>query len=146
MEQSMRPRRWMRPGRWARPGQELARIDSAARQDRTGRNSRRAAAFAALLAAAALACGAQSGQPDQSPASAAQAAAKAAIPAAGNADRKKQIAGETARLLQMATDLKAEVDKTDKDTLSLAVIRKADEIEKLAHDFKEQMKSPSGAN
>ena len=40
----------------------------------------------------------------------------------------------------MATDLKAEVDKTTKDTLSLSVIRKADEIEKLAHSVKEKMK------
>ena len=60
--------------------------------------------------------------------------------AAANAERKKQIAVDSARLLKLATDLKAEVDKTDKDTLSLNVIRKADEIEKLAHNVKEKMK------
>jgi hypothetical protein len=59
---------------------------------------------------------------------------------AANTDRKKQIADEGANLLKLATDLKAEVDKTTKDTLSLNVIRKADQIEKLAHDVKEQMK------
>ena len=49
-----------------------------------------------------------------------------------NAERKKIIADESALLLKLATDLKTEVDKTDKDTLSLSVIRKAEAIEKLA--------------
>jgi hypothetical protein len=59
---------------------------------------------------------------------------------AANAERKKQIADDSIKLLKLATDLKSEVDKTTKDTLSLNVIRKADEIEKLAHDVKEKMK------
>jgi hypothetical protein len=59
---------------------------------------------------------------------------------AANAVRKKQIAEESAMLLKLATELKTEVDKTTKDTLSLSVIRKADEIEKLAHDVKEKRK------
>jgi hypothetical protein len=42
--------------------------------------------------------------------------------------------------------LKAEVDKTNKDMLSLNVIRKADEIEKLAHDVKEKMKLTIGGS
>ncbi len=57
-----------------------------------------------------------------------------------NEARKKQIADDTTRLLQLATELKAEVDKSDKETLSLGVIRKADSIEKLAHGVKEKMK------
>ena len=57
-----------------------------------------------------------------------------------NAARKKQIADDAARLLQLATELKAEVDKTNQETLSLNVIRKADTIEKLAHGVKEKMK------
>jgi hypothetical protein len=65
---------------------------------------------------------------------------------ATNAERRKQIADDSARLLKLATDLKAEVDKTTKDTLSLNVIRKADEIEKLAHGVKEKMKVTTGAN
>jgi hypothetical protein len=36
------------------------------------------------------------------------------------------------------------VDKTNKDMLSLNVIRKADEIEKLAHSVKEKMKLTVG--
>jgi len=66
--------------------------------------------------------------------------------AAANAERKKQIADDSARLLKLATDLKAEVDKTTKDTLSLSVIRKADEIERLAHNVKEKMKLTVGGS
>jgi hypothetical protein len=65
--------------------------------------------------------------------------------AAANLERKKQISDDTAKLLKLATDLKSEVDKTTKDTLSLGVIRKADEIEKLAHNVKEKMKLTVGA-
>jgi len=63
---------------------------------------------------------------------------------AANAERKKQIVDDTAKLLKLAADLKAEVAKTDKDTLSLSVIRKADEIERLAHNIKEKMKLMAG--
>ncbi len=65
---------------------------------------------------------------------------------AANAERKKQIAEDSALLLKLATDLKAEVDKTDKDTLSLGVIRRADAIEKLAHNVKEMMKLSIGSS
>jgi hypothetical protein len=65
---------------------------------------------------------------------------------AANAERKKQISEDSALLLKLATDLKAEVDKTDKDTLSLGVIRRADAIEKLAHNVKEKMKLSVGSN
>jgi hypothetical protein len=49
------------------------------------------------------------------------------------AARHQQMARQCADLLKMAMDLKAEVDKSNKDQLSLSVVRKADEIEKLAH-------------
>ena len=61
-------------------------------------------------------------------------------------EANRQIAGDSAKLLKLATDLKAEVDKTSKDTLSLGVIRKADEIEKLAHAVKEKIKLSIGGN
>ena len=57
-----------------------------------------------------------------------------------DAERKRQIADDSARLLKLATDLKAAVDNTSKDTLSLDVIRKAEQIEKLAHSLKQKMK------
>jgi len=57
-----------------------------------------------------------------------------------NDDRQKRLVADTERLLVLATDLKAQVDKSTKDTLSVDVIKKADEIEKLAHSVKERMK------
>jgi hypothetical protein len=66
--------------------------------------------------------------------------------AAANTERKRQLAEDSALLLKLATDLKAEVDKTTTDMLSLTVIRKADEIERLAHNVKEKMKLTVGGN
>ena len=63
-----------------------------------------------------------------------------------NAARKKELSDESAQLLTLAMALKAEVDKTNKDMLSLNVIRKADEIEKLAHNVKEKMKVTVGGS
>ena len=65
---------------------------------------------------------------------------------AADAARKQQLADDSARLLALAIALKAEVDKTSKDTLSLTVIRKADEIEKLAHTVRATIKQTSGAS
>jgi hypothetical protein len=72
--------------------------------------------------------------------------AKQADLAVASQDRKKQIADDSAMLLKLATELKTEVDKTTKDTLSLNVIRKADEIERLAHNVKEKMKLTAGGS
>ncbi len=55
-------------------------------------------------------------------------------------DRQKRIVSDTDRLYALATELKEQVGKSNKDTLSLDVIKKADEIEKLAHSVKEHMK------
>jgi hypothetical protein len=63
-----------------------------------------------------------------------------------SAERKKQVAEKSASLLKLASELKAEVDKTSEDTLSLAVIRKAEAVEKMAHSVKEDAKPPAGAN
>ncbi len=50
------------------------------------------------------------------------------------ADAQKQaIANQCADLLQMATELKKAVDKSSADTLSVTVVRKASDIEQLAH-------------
>ena len=50
--------------------------------------------------------------------------------------QKKQLADDTASLLTLANNLKAAVDKTTQDTLSIVVIRQAEEIEKLAHKMR----------
>jgi hypothetical protein len=55
-------------------------------------------------------------------------------------DRQKHIVDETAKLLQLATELKTAVDQSNKNELPLDVIRKADDIEKLAHDVKQRMR------
>ena len=47
--------------------------------------------------------------------------------------QKQEMVQEADNLLKMATELKTEVDKTTKDTLSLAVVRKAGAIEQMAH-------------
>ncbi len=57
-----------------------------------------------------------------------------------NEARQQQIVKDTSKLLALATELKSDVDKTNKDVLSLDVIRKADEIEKLSKNIKEHMK------
>ena len=46
--------------------------------------------------------------------------------------QQQEIAKESADLLKMATALKIAVDKTSQDTLSIAVVKKASEIEQLA--------------
>jgi sRNA-binding protein len=53
--------------------------------------------------------------------------------------RKDQIAVDTAQLDQLANELKVEMDKSTKDTLSLNVIKKAKEIEKLAHKLRDEI-------
>ena len=58
---------------------------------------------------------------------------------AANAARKKQVSEQTTKLLKLATDLKEEVDKTGKDTLSVDTIRKAEAIEKLARNIKAKL-------
>jgi hypothetical protein len=62
---------------------------------------------------------------------------------AANAQRKKEISADSEKLLKMAADLKDELDKTSKDTLSVSTIHKIDAIEKLARDMKSKMKFSS---
>ena len=74
-----------------------------------------------------------------------QQSKKASVDAA-NVERRREIGEDSTRLLKLATDLKTELDKTTKDTLSLGVIRKADEIERLAHSVREKMKLAMSAS
>jgi hypothetical protein len=55
--------------------------------------------------------------------------------------RKDRLAADTAKLLKLATELKAAVDKSTKDQLSIAVVKKAGEVEKLARTLREEMKT-----
>jgi hypothetical protein len=65
---------------------------------------------------------------------------------AANLERKRQITEDSAQLLKLATELKAEIDKTSKDMLSLSVIHKAEEIERLAHNVQVKMKLTAPVN
>lgn len=58
-----------------------------------------------------------------------------------NRERQAQLQRDTDNLLKLATELKQYVDKSNENTLSLNVIKKADEIEKLAHSVKEKMRA-----
>ena len=68
-----------------------------------------------------------------------------------NQDRQAALKKDTDKLLQLATELKEYVDKTNENMLSLEVIRKAEEIEKLSKSVREKMKAdeyypPVGTN
>jgi hypothetical protein len=54
--------------------------------------------------------------------------------------RQKQINEDGAKLLKLATDLKAQVDTGGKETSPDSAIRKADEIARLARNVREEMK------
>ncbi len=58
-----------------------------------------------------------------------------------NDDRHKRLAADVDRLVELTNELKTDVDKTTKDELSVDVIKKAQEIEKLAHDVQSRMKN-----
>jgi hypothetical protein len=57
-----------------------------------------------------------------------------------NEERQAALKRDTEKLLKLSTELKAYVDKSNENMLSMDVIRKAEEIEKLAHSVKEKMK------
>jgi hypothetical protein len=63
----------------------------------------------------------------------------APTPAPVTDPHQAQILADTQKLLKLSQELKAEVAKTNKDTLSVTVIKKAEEVEKLAKTLKEEM-------
>jgi len=58
-----------------------------------------------------------------------------------NQARQADLKRDTDKLLKLATELKDSVDKSSESMLSLDVIKKAEEIEKLAHSVKYKMKA-----
>jgi hypothetical protein len=57
-----------------------------------------------------------------------------------NQQRQAELKRDTEKLFKLATELKDYVDKTNENVLSLDVLKKTEEIEKLAHSVKEKMK------
>jgi Ni/Co efflux regulator RcnB len=58
-----------------------------------------------------------------------------------NKDRQSDLKKDTEKLLQLATELKQYVDKTNENMLSVEVLKKTEEIEKLAKKVREKMKA-----
>lgn len=57
-----------------------------------------------------------------------------------NEQRQADLKRDTEKLLKLSTELKDYVDKTNSNVLSMDVIKKAEEIEKLAHSVKMKMR------
>jgi hypothetical protein len=57
-----------------------------------------------------------------------------------NDDRQKRLVADSNKLLELATQLHNDVAKTDKNILSIDVVHRAEEIERLARSVKERMK------
>ena len=58
-----------------------------------------------------------------------------------NLSRQKALQKDTERLLSLAEELKKYVDQTNENILSVDVIRKAEQIEKLARQVRDKMKA-----
>ncbi|HTS09034.1 MAG TPA: hypothetical protein VMP68_25935 [Candidatus Eisenbacteria bacterium] len=58
-------------------------------------------------------------------------------------ERVAALKSDTDKLLKLSIELKSYVDKSDENVLSLDVVKKAEEIEKLAKSVKEKMKGPN---
>jgi hypothetical protein len=56
-----------------------------------------------------------------------------------NVARQKEMTTDTAKLVALATEVKAETDKSGKDALSAIELHKVEQIEKLAHTVREKM-------
>lgn len=65
---------------------------------------------------------------------------EAKIAAMRNDERQKRLIADSDKLLQLATQLHADVAKTDQHILSVDVVKRAEEIEKLAKSVKDRMK------
>jgi hypothetical protein len=55
--------------------------------------------------------------------------------------RQKQLISDSDKLLKLATDLKQQIDNTPAETLSTDSVKKAAEIEKLAHSLRQRLKN-----
>ena len=57
-----------------------------------------------------------------------------------NVQRQEELRKDTDKLLELATELKQYVDKSNENVLSMNVVKKAEQIEKLAKSVREKMK------
>jgi len=64
--------------------------------------------------------------------------------AAANAERRKQISLDSAKMLELASELKTDVNLAKDGDLSVDALKRIEAIELLAHDLKEKMKLMAG--
>jgi hypothetical protein len=84
--------------------------------------------------------------PGFSPTAAAQVAAQhpdMSTPIADEDERVAALKNDTDKLLKLSIELKSYVDKSNENVLSVDVVKKAEEIEKLAKSVKDKMKGPN---
>jgi len=60
-----------------------------------------------------------------------------------NVERQTALRTDADKLFKLATELKTYVEKSNEHVMSVDVIKKADEIEKLARSVKDKMKGPN---
>ena len=60
-----------------------------------------------------------------------------------NVERQTALRTDTDKLVKLATELKTYVEKSNEHVMSVDVIKKDDEIEKLARSVKDKMKGPN---
>ncbi len=89
-----------------------------------------------LLAVSGRECAAQAGAAGPQP----EAKVPSPTPVTARTDKQLALQAQTDRLVALATELKEQVDKTNKNILSVKVVRKAEEIEQFAKRLKEQGK------
>jgi spore coat polysaccharide biosynthesis protein SpsF (cytidylyltransferase family) len=61
----------------------------------------------------------------------------------GDLERQARVVTDTNKLFKLAEELKDSVSKSNVNILSIEVLQKANEIEKLAHSVKEKMRGPN---
>jgi hypothetical protein len=74
---------------------------------------------------------------------AATAAMRGELEKRAEAHRVEQLKNDTDKLLKLSEELKTYVDKTNMNVLSLDVMKKAQEIEKLAKSVHDKMRGPN---
>ncbi|HMG02479.1 MAG TPA: hypothetical protein VK596_05060 [Edaphobacter sp.] len=95
----------------------------------------------ALCIASLLGIAATAQQPSSTPSSGKTTDAKtepAKAPLTPEEKKRADLVADTERLYKLTQELKAEVAKSNKDTLSVSVVKKAQEVERLAKSIKDR--------
>jgi sRNA-binding protein len=100
-------------------------------------------AFLSLASVLGLAAAAQQSAPVSNNAAEPTTATTSSKPMLTPEERKKaDLRADTEKLYRLTQELKVEVAKSNKDTLSVGVVKKAQEIERLAKSIKERSRNP----